>query len=236
MKLILTGATGAAGLEILRTAIADSGISKITVLSRRALPPSVPPSDKVTFIQHTDFTSYSPDLLEKLKGYGACVWALGVSQRGMQEDVYTRITYDYPVSTLKALGEAGVRGEDGKMRFVFVSGEGADPSEKSRFLFGRVKGRAEKDLAGYAASSSSGLEVVVMRPGYFFPSNPIDAATIRGRGARMLDSVAGSFYRTLVPSLSIKIADLAQFAVEAAKGRIPEGTFNNMKMKETLMA
>ena len=40
----------------------------------------------------------------------------------------------------KAFNEAGIRGEDGKFRFVYFSGEGAN-QEGSKFLFGRVKVR-----------------------------------------------------------------------------------------------
>lgn len=142
MFLLHDTITSSAGLEVLRTAIADSTISKITVLSRRAIPDSIPASEKVTRIEHSEFTSYPPELLSRLEGHGACIWALGKSSSGMNEQEYTRLTYDYPMAALKAFAKSpGIRGEDGKFRFVYFSGDGAKPDGKGGALFARVKVR-----------------------------------------------------------------------------------------------
>lgn len=47
-------------------------------------------------------------------------------------------------------------------RFVFISGGGADQTEKSRFIFGRTKGKAEKDLFGMENES---FKAINLRPG-----------------------------------------------------------------------
>ena len=57
----------------------------------------------------------------------------------MKEDEYFRVTHDYPVEAFRAFNEAGLRGEDGKFRFVFVSGDGADETGKSKVMFSRIK-------------------------------------------------------------------------------------------------
>ena len=57
----------------------------------------------------------------------------------MSEPDYTRLTYDYPMAALKAFKDAGIKGEDGKFRFVHLSGEGAKPDGKGGALFARVK-------------------------------------------------------------------------------------------------
>jgi hypothetical protein len=45
--------------------------------------------------------------------------------------------------------------------FIFISGEGADQTEQSRFLFGKIKGRTEKALA---EMSSESFKTVSLRP------------------------------------------------------------------------
>lgn len=159
-----------AGLEALRFALSDPAITHVTVLSRRPLPPTIPaqayadPSaapantsyppynptqdeistlgtQKLTVIEHADFTSYPPTVVDKIKDHGGCVWALGRSTKGVEEAEYVKLTHDYPVAALKALKEAGVGSEEKPFRFVYISGEGADRTEKSMFLFGRVKVR-----------------------------------------------------------------------------------------------
>lgn len=103
---------------------------------------SIPPNTKTTTITHTDFTSYPPDLLARLADADAVVWAQGRSSRGVQEEEYTMLTLEYPMKFLGALKEAGAgkgEGEGKELRFVYISGEGADPSEKSAQMWARVK-------------------------------------------------------------------------------------------------
>ncbi|THH00015.1 hypothetical protein EW145_g7154, partial [Phellinidium pouzarii] len=202
-KIILTGATGAAGLSILRSAIADSAISHITVISRRDIPSSIPSLDKVTRIAHNDFSSYPPDVLSKLAGHDALVWALGTNSMGKSEAEYSRITRDFPVAALRALDEAGVRGEDGVLRMVYLSVDGADTNGKSRALYEKVKGLAEKDLTTYGSKSSS-LQVYNIQPAYF-PSDPADIATTRSMLRRIVEGTLGSLLIALVPSKTIPV-------------------------------
>ena len=58
----------------------------------------------------------------------------------MNEEEYTRLTHDFPLTALKAFAAAGLHGEDGKFRFVHISGDGARTDEKG-VLFARVKVR-----------------------------------------------------------------------------------------------
>lgn len=170
MKLLLTGVTGAgtsaasskergtgfdsycsAGIQILRTAIQDESVTKITVLTRRPLPKwmNLPQSDKTEIIVVDDFLHYPADLPPRLAQHDACIWALGKSSSGLSEEKYTEIVYDYLMAAIIALEKGGVgqvtTEEDGSakerppFRFVFISGEGADPTGKSRMKFARVK-------------------------------------------------------------------------------------------------
>ena len=108
------------------------------MLSRRPIPAHIPASEKVTRIEHSNFLEYPSELLAQLEGHSACIWALGKSSVGMNEEEYTRLTHDFPVTALKTFAEAGSRGEDSKFRFVHISGDGARTDEKG-VLFARVK-------------------------------------------------------------------------------------------------
>lgn len=75
----------------------------------------------------------------------------------------------------------------------------------------------------------------MLRPGYFFPSDPIDAKEIRSGTERVLDCLLAPGLRALFPSAAIKTQDLGRFAVEAAKGRTgDEVVFSNGRMNELL--
>ena len=140
-----------AGIQIFRTAIQDESVTKITVLTRRPLPEwmNLPQTDKTEIIILDDFLVYPGDLPPRLAQHDACIWALGKSSAGLTEEEYTKITYDFPMAAIIALEKGGVGEvttmEDGSakerppFRFVFISGEGADQTEKSRMKFARVK-------------------------------------------------------------------------------------------------
>lgn len=78
--LILTGATGLVGSAALLQALSlpTSQVSKISILSRREVP-LAEGRPNVDVIIHKDFNRYEPELLEKLKGASAAIWAQGVS-------------------------------------------------------------------------------------------------------------------------------------------------------------
>ncbi|TCD61171.1 hypothetical protein EIP91_008815, partial [Steccherinum ochraceum] len=148
MRLLLTGATGAGGLNIYRAALNDPSITSITLLLRSEMPSwAVLPanaSEKTTTIIHFDFTSYPPEVASRLAQHDACIWALGISSNGVKEADYTRITYEYTMALVKALKEAGVgndRPADKPFRFVYFSGAMADPTGKSGQMWARVKGK-----------------------------------------------------------------------------------------------
>jgi hypothetical protein len=240
MKLVLTGVTGAAGIQIFRQAVLDAAITKITVLSRRALPSwmDIPKNDKTEVIILKDFLDYPSDLPVRLAEHDACVWALGKSSVGLSDEEYTRITYDYTMHFVNTLQEAGTKDKTGEpFRFVFISGEGADPSGKSNLKFARIKGMTEKAL--FDLPLSSNIKASVMRPAYFFPSkdHPSDRDNIRSSTARAMDCFMTPIMKTILPSMYTPIEDLGFFAVEAAKGRwSDEKLFSNSKMRELIKA
>ncbi|GAA6004825.1 hypothetical protein JCM10207_008418 [Rhodosporidiobolus poonsookiae] len=175
-KLIITGATGTAGSEVVRQALLNPAISHVTVLSRRPLPAHIapsPPNPKLNVVLHSDFGSYPPSLLDQLKGHDACVWALGKSSMGMKEDEYERLTVGYAVEAARAFaGLKGDRAKDDKFVFVYLSGEGAEQREgKAMQMFGRVKGKAEHQLAEMPSTVPS-LATYSFRPGGISPLHP----------------------------------------------------------------
>ncbi|KAJ7070707.1 hypothetical protein C8F01DRAFT_1244416 [Mycena amicta] len=148
--LIITGATGTVGNGVLRIALASPQISRVSILSRRQFTlPDGPEFDrqKAQIIIHTDYSKYPESLLELLKGADGCVWAQGISQ----------------TQAFSSLSDKG------RFNFVYVSGEGADQSEKAWSLFGKIKGRAERDLRALSSIepyASQGLRVFNVRPGF----------------------------------------------------------------------
>jgi uncharacterized protein YbjT (DUF2867 family) len=110
--IILSGATGTAGAAVLDCALKSPAISRVSVLSRRPVK-LAENQPKANVIIHKDFESYPKEVLDQLQGATGCVWAQGISSRGMQEREYEKITLDYPVAAAKAFAGLGP-----KMNFV----------------------------------------------------------------------------------------------------------------------
>ncbi|KAL4252993.1 NAD(P)-binding domain superfamily protein [Abortiporus biennis] len=228
MKLIVTGATGVAGLNIYRAAVSDPSITSITLIMRREMPSwaVLPPnaSDKTTTIIQKDFNTYTPELASQLAKHDAVIWALGTASQGVNEADYTRITYEYPMALAKALKEGGVterRMEGNPFRFVYISGESADPTEKSWQMWARVKGRAEKHLAEFC-NANPGMNAHVIRPGYFFSNKnfPQDAPNQRSSTLIFLDKMLGPAFSALTPGL---YTPQDEFQKEQKAERVGEG-------------
>ncbi|KAG4221023.1 hypothetical protein PC116_g30499, partial [Phytophthora cactorum] len=77
MKIIITGATGFVGSEVVRQAIADEAITHAFVLTRKPLPEDISKNTKLTVIEHKDFSTYPAELLSQLAGAEGCVWTIG---------------------------------------------------------------------------------------------------------------------------------------------------------------
>jgi nucleoside-diphosphate-sugar epimerase len=251
MKVLLTGATGAAGLGILRVLLSDNGVSHVTYLGRRPLPPWVvlpggtsatdksPTHPKLSTIEHKDLLTYPPALKEKLGEHDACIWALGITSVGISEEQYTEITVGYFDALLNGLKEMGVGTAESPFRVVFISGMGADSKETSRVLFERVKGRAENNLIKAAEESGGHLEATVLRPGYFFPSKayPQDALNQRDFKLRVADKLLATPLSLFYPAAIISVEQIGQFSLEAARGKwVGKGgpIFENSGMKKLL--
>ena len=151
MKIIITGSTGTVGSELVRQAVADNDIQEVILLARN---PTDTKHPKIREIIHKNFLDYS-GLENVFKEADACLWCLGISQTRVSKEQYFVITYDYAVAAAKAMLAAKP-----DITFLFLSGQGADSSEKSRILFARVKGQTENALRAMPFK-----RLLIFRPG-----------------------------------------------------------------------
>lgn len=150
MKIIVTGATGLIGSEVVRAALADKAIEEVILLVRNR---SELRHSKITSVIHKDFSDFTA-AKEYVERADALIWCLGISQTQVSKKQYEIITYDYTKACIDFCKQVKP-----SIRFVFVSGDGADRTEKSRTLFKRLKGKSENALL------QSGLsDIIIARP------------------------------------------------------------------------
>lgn len=214
MKIVIFGATGTAGSEVVRQAIADNEIDQVFVVSRQLMDYNHP---KVRSILHRDFLNYK-ELLPIFKEVDACIWCLGISQTMVSKEQYVVITYDYVMAAAKAMLSVNP-----EISFVFLSGQGADSKEKSRILFARVKGKAENAL-----KSLSFKHLYVFRPAGIVPA-VLHANLTSGKKweFRILKITA-----RLLPWFTISTIQLAQAMLILVKNKKDSILLENAQIKE----
>ncbi|WP_223606052.1 NAD-dependent epimerase/dehydratase family protein [Chryseobacterium sp. OSA05B] len=155
IKIILTGATGMVGEGVLMECLENPNVSEILSVSRK-------PSGK----KHAKLKEYLvPDFLaidlsdENLKGYDACFFCAGISSVGMNEEEYTKITYDTTIHFAKV-----VLNQNPDMVFNYVSGAHTDSTESGKQMWARVKGRTENALKKLGFRNAFNF-----RPGFMKP-------------------------------------------------------------------
>jgi hypothetical protein len=212
--IIVTGATGLAGSAILAEILASPAIAKVSILSRRSVD-FAKAYPKANVIIHSDYSSYPPSTLDQLHGATGCIWAQGKSSIGMQENEYTTLTHDWPLAAAEAMAKLPENGE--KFKFVYISGEGADPTEKASQMFGRIKGRAEKNLLALT-TTNHGLSVYNLRPGVIDPmgNDP------RNKPFSIIGDlplrIFGPISKFVYPSIHTPTKSLAEVSVQLATG------------------
>jgi uncharacterized protein YbjT (DUF2867 family) len=202
--LVLVGATGMVGGYALQYALEHPAVERVTVIGRRALGIS---HAKLKEVLHPNFGDCSA-LAESLVHQNAAIFCMGAYTGSVSDAELRTITVDYTVEFARVL-HASSPGAD----FVFLSGNGADPTGKSRIAFARYKGEAENALlaAGFHA-------VYIFRPAYIYPVKPRKEPNL---GYRLLRAIYPVF-RILFPSQVIRADDLARVMVDVAAQGIKE--------------
>jgi uncharacterized protein YbjT (DUF2867 family) len=163
MRVIVFGASGMIGSGVVLECLENESVESVVVIGRSPCGIDHP---KVEEIIHGDFTDYT--LVEnRLGGFDACFFCLGVSAAGMSEENYRSITYDFTIRAAEALAS-----RNPEMVFCYVSGAGTDSTEKGRTMWARVKGMTENGLLELPFEA-----VYLLRPGYIQPMKGVRSKT-----------------------------------------------------------
>lgn len=143
--LLLFGATGLVGQQVLQLALADSSIDRITAPTRRPL--TLHPKLANPIIDFDSLSNSAP-----WWSADGAISALGttIRQAGSQAQ-FRRVDHDYVLAVAQSALTAGTK------VFAVISSIGANPHSPQFYL--RVKGETERDLAALGFAS-----LTVVRP------------------------------------------------------------------------
>ncbi|MCJ1448902.1 MAG: hypothetical protein MMC23_009421 [Stictis urceolatum] len=205
MKLILAGATGFIGNEVLTQALSHPKVTSVVALSRRPLtgPLSSHPKLQTALMTDETYISYPPEVLSQLADASGAVWALGIAFPKEQE-IYRRVNVDYTKAAAQTLGKMASEGSmaEGRFRFAYCSGALPERDQEKKLWFleeGRkLRGSAENEVVQAGEDWRDAMDTFVLKPAY-----------VLSRHAGYLNTVAGS-------TLTIRVQDLAAALLQSA--------------------
>lgn len=208
MNIAIFGATGMVGQGVLRECLLDSSVQRVLTVGRT---PAGAQHPKLTEIVRKDLFNYA-DIENRLSGFDACFFCLGVASSGMSEADYSRITHDIPVAAAETLVRLNPQ-----MTFVFVSGAGADSSERGRVMWARVKGKTENALRRLPFKA-----VYVFRPGIIQPLHGIQSKTAAYRLFYAIAKPLLPIARRIFPNYVLTTEQIGLAMLSAARRGAPK--------------
>jgi nucleoside-diphosphate-sugar epimerase len=185
-KVVLVGATGFIGTEVLDQLIKNRYTTHIYCLTRKPLETHYSTHKKVIQVLHENFDELPDHLFERLRGWGVqgCVWAVGAPKLTQYKNTEEaqKVNIQYPVTAAEKFAKfcavESMEAQGGKFihpfRFVYMSGWGAEQdSNRTLWVWSesrKMKGAAEKGLFDIMAQSQvvdgkRCLEVTTLRAG-----------------------------------------------------------------------
>lgn len=216
LKVIITGVTGMVGEGVLFECLHHPEVERVLVITRKSCGYSHP---KLTEIIHSDFLDIS-SLSDRLTGYNACYFCLGVTSLGKSEAEYARLTYTLTLNFATTLATLNP-----DMTFCYISGVGTDSTEKGRTMWARVKGKTENDLMKLPFR-----QVYNFRPGGIEPFLPLKSSQTYYKTYKYLGWLF-SLMKVIAPNLVITLKDLAAAMINASLTGYPKNILEMKDMK-----
>jgi len=195
-RIVIVGATGMVGGYTLRYALDNSAVGGVTSIGRKKLGISHP---KLNEVLHQNFADCSA-LADVLAGQDAAIYCLGTYTGSVSDAALRAITVDYTIEFVRVFCSSSP-----DAGFSFLSGNGADPTGRSRLAFARYKGEAENALLAVGFPS-----VYIFRPAYIYPVEPRKEPNFSYRFMRAIYPA----FRVLFPNQVIRADELAEAMVD----------------------
>ncbi|MDM0076485.1 NAD-dependent epimerase/dehydratase family protein [Variovorax sp. J2P1-59] len=207
MKIMLFGATGMVGQGVLRECLVDGDVTRVLCVGRK---PTGQEHPKLSELIVPDMYDYSA-VEDRLSGFDACFFCLGVSSVGMNEADYRRVTYDLTLAAAQPLARLNPQ-----MTFIYVSGAGTDSTERGPSMWARVKGATENALMRLPFRAA-----YMFRPGFIEPMHGVRSKTALYQAAYVIAKPVFGLLRRWAPNRVTTSVQVGRAMLVAAKRGAP---------------
>ena len=208
MNVIVFGASGMVGQGVLRECLLDPDVQLVLSVGRRTAGRTHPKLRDRILADLFDLTPIETEL----SGLDPCFFCLGVASAGMAEADYRRVTFDLTLAVARTLAPLNPG-----MRFIYVSGAGADSSERGRAMWARVRGQTENALLQLPFKTAA-----VVRPAGIIPLHGITSRTPLYRVAYTLMRPLWPVLHQMFPQYVTTTEELGRVLLRIAKHGAPK--------------
>lgn len=207
------------GRLILDLCLQRTDVATVTSITRKPMGMMHP---KLQEVIHADFMDMDP-IRDHLSNQDLCFYCIGVYTGTVPREEFRKITVDYTrvfAETLKQMSPEVV--------FCFLSGQGADRSEKSKLMFAQDKGIAENILEKLAFK-----QLIIVRPGYIYPVTPRKEPNFFYRLSRFLYK---PFLSKVYPNIGLTSLQLATAMVKLGFEGATQQVYENREIRQVAMS
>ncbi|CAK5273547.1 unnamed protein product [Mycena citricolor] len=187
MKLIIVGATGFVGKEILSQASKHPKITSIVTVSRSAIAaPEGVAAGKFESVVVSDYDQYTEEAKKAFAGADGCIWTVGLTPpkyMALGPEEGKRVSYTATLAGLQAIADSSPAKP---FRFCYMSGDAAVRDQSAKLEgelagFRLMRGDVENAVLAFAAKHA-GFEAASVRPGLITERAKLEASREFAKG------------------------------------------------------
>jgi nucleoside-diphosphate-sugar epimerase len=217
-KVLILGTNGMTGNLILEKCLQSNNVNEVISITRKELPLK---HAKLTSIIHNDFLNVN-SIASNFENIDICYYCLGAYTGAVPNELFFQITVDYT----KVIADK-LKQKSPNVCFCFLSGMGADLTEKSKLPFAKAKGIAENYLLKLALG-----KLFIFRPGYIYPVTKRKEPNFFYTLSRWLYPVLIIIY----PNICISSEQLAAAMFKAGFVKPPSIILENQAIKKFIVS
>ncbi|KAI1344453.1 hypothetical protein F5Y15DRAFT_112338 [Xylariaceae sp. FL0016] len=164
MKVLITGASGSIGGQVLTQCLAHPSISTVVAFVRRDLPQELTRNPKLLSVRIQDFSNWPEDLVNAHADAAAMLWCMGTNTGDRNADL------EYPLAFMTNMGRVlETRPSRTRFRYVHLSGKFVrQDQEKKLWLLEsarKMKGLLETKALAFAEDHTHVWRTHIVKPG-----------------------------------------------------------------------